>query len=402
MLRRAFGWYTDDDGQLSRSSTFRYAVPWAATVIVHLPSFLIIHGLFFLVHRNLELFHIPYSTTFVDLIRYIDEQWDLLVSSIRDGTVPTTLEGIEHVRVHLQVRSQSINMKEPFLNILMQTHLVADPDRAAELLDIGPPSSQEGWLTRVWPNTKQVVTMRFILGPKVTIRSPGYFASEISLGLPPNDTDKLDEFPLRILDVVEFLDVSQDEKHQNLCQAWEVEVGKKYEPVITTRDGLWRYQLGDVVEIIGFDNKNSVPVFKHFGRRSLTLRFTDRQITDGQLLAVVEGVSSDDVIRVLEFTTVMDDRTLPHAVGFFVELAGPLGQRFFDALVATNAEHRRAHDLGRMSLPTIRIVRPGTFTEYRHWKAEIANVGSGQIKVPPVLHQPNEQDWIVERVVQEL
>ncbi|KAG9312151.1 hypothetical protein JVU11DRAFT_7440 [Chiua virens] len=55
-----------------------------------------------------------------------------------------------------------------------------------------------------------------------------------------------------------------------------------------------------------------------------------------------------------------------------------------------------------MGLPTIRVVKPGTFAEYRHWKGETANVASGQIKVPSVLIQPKAQAWILERVAEEL
>ena len=37
---------------------------------------------------------------------------------------------------------------------------------------------------------------------------------------------------------------------------WNIEVGKKYEVVLMTRDGLWRYCLGDVIEAIGFDPRD--------------------------------------------------------------------------------------------------------------------------------------------------
>lgn len=84
-----------------------YAVPLAATVIGHLPSFLIIHGLFFLARRDLSRFFLPFPTVFVDLIRHIDEQWDVLVSCIRDGTLPD-LEGLGHVQEYLQASRRSV------------------------------------------------------------------------------------------------------------------------------------------------------------------------------------------------------------------------------------------------------------------------------------------------------
>jgi len=48
---------------------------------------------------------------------------------------------------------------------------------------------------------------------------------------------------------------------------WEVEVGRRYELVLTTQDGLWRYRLGDVVEISGFDPTDGVPIIQFVERR---------------------------------------------------------------------------------------------------------------------------------------
>jgi hypothetical protein len=86
-----------------------HAVPWAATVIGYFPSFLIIHGLFFLAHRDVYQFQIPIAPMFVDLIRHINEHWDMLVSCIGDGRLPD-LEGIDHVREYLQASQRSMDM----------------------------------------------------------------------------------------------------------------------------------------------------------------------------------------------------------------------------------------------------------------------------------------------------
>ena len=77
-------------------------------------------------------------------------------------------------------------------------------------------------------------------------------------------------------------------------------------------------------------------------------------------------------------------------------------QQLFDALVATDVEHQRALQHGQIRLPTIRIVKAGTFAEYREWRGKVVQVGSGQIKVPTVLVHPAAQEWMLERVVQEL
>ena len=55
-----------------------------------------------------------------------------------------------------------------------------------------------------------------------------------------------------------------------------------------------------------------------------------------------------------------------------------------------------------MRLPTIWIVKAGTFAEFRQWKGENARIASGQVKVPLVLLDPTAREWFSERVTQEL
>jgi len=52
--------------------------------------------------------------------------------------------------------------------------------------------------------------------------------------------------------------------------------------------------------------------------------------------------------------------------------------------------------------PTIRILKPGTFKEYRHWKAETSGINSGQIKVPTMVTDPATCGWLAKRVVLEI
>ena len=52
--------------------------------------------------------------------------------------------------------------------------------------------------------------------------------------------------------------------------------------------------------------------------------------------------------------------------------------------------------------PTIRILKPGTFKEYRHWKAETSGINPGQIKIPTMVTDAATLDWLVERVAMEV
>ncbi|KAF8835124.1 hypothetical protein BDN67DRAFT_975585 [Paxillus ammoniavirescens] len=130
-------------------------------------------------------------------------------------------------------------------------------------------------------------------------------------------------------------------------------------------------------------------------------------VSDSDLTAAIQAISSEDMIRVHEFTAFLDDRKLPTTVGYFIE--GPLGpnshlapQKLFNALAAIDYNYKDAVDQSHVGLPTIRIVKPGTFTDYRRWRGEMVNLVGGQIKVPVVLLDCAAQEWIMERVISEL
>lgn len=165
-----------------------------------------------------------------------------------------------------------------------------------------------------------------------------------------------------------------------------------------------------------------------YSSSSLAIRLPYAAITEAHLISVVRAIDTEDIVKVQEFTAIVDRRELPQTVGFFFETTGDTGtllhrsdyngpnpprfnlgrlakfgrQNAFEALVATNEEHQRAFDTGRLRLPTIRIVRRGTFAEYRLWRAESMKAGIGQIKVPVAMSNEDQQEWITERVVMEL
>ena len=43
-------------------------------------------------------------------------------------------------------------------------------------------------------------------------------------------------------------------------------MGKKYEVVATTNDGLWRYQLNDIVQVAGF-TPEGIPLIRYVERK---------------------------------------------------------------------------------------------------------------------------------------
>ena len=79
-----------------------HVAPWATGLITHHQPFLFIHALFALADPHVDQFRVLYIPIFVDIVHVIQAEWEVLLSSIRDGTIPD-IEHIDHVRAHLQV-----------------------------------------------------------------------------------------------------------------------------------------------------------------------------------------------------------------------------------------------------------------------------------------------------------
>ena len=60
------------------------------------------HALFALANPTLEQIATTFITIFMDMVYYMQEEWDMLLSSIRDGIIPD-IDHIDHVRDYLQV-----------------------------------------------------------------------------------------------------------------------------------------------------------------------------------------------------------------------------------------------------------------------------------------------------------
>ncbi|KIK81899.1 hypothetical protein PAXRUDRAFT_737104 [Paxillus rubicundulus Ve08.2h10] len=340
-----------------------------------------------------------FLNTFVDMLQYIDEEFDMLVGCIERGIIPD-LEGLAQFRCHLEV------------------NFTPDPDRASELRAIGRPSARLGWCGRVWPQLRKIAAIasgsfatsvpqaRWFLGPNVDIHSQSYGASEGLVGLPYEPLD-LNQFKVLNKEVIEFLDVTKDESSA-LTQAWEVVVGKRYEIIMTTENGLWRYRLGDVVQVCGFDPRNGTPIISFVERRGAAMRFSEFMTTEKEITDAMASAAPGTIGGVLEFAVAIDARKPPATYGFLVELSGDLGpepdlasQKILDALIESNPRIQLSMDKGKLRKPTIRIVEPGTFREFRQWKLEKVTGNLGQIKVPVVLNDAESVEWISKKVVDE-
>ncbi|GJJ10575.1 hypothetical protein Clacol_004802 [Clathrus columnatus] len=382
--------------------------PLAVSFINNYRSFLLMHALFALGERHLEIMYTTFGTIYIDFITLMEEEWDKLLNSIETGILPD-FDDTEHVRSYLQ------------------QHFIANPDRAKELRSAKPMKESPGWLKKIWPDVKECTgimsgvysgvlsRMQSYFGPDVKLRSAGYVLSECWTGITYNNAINL--YKLAGDDYYEFLptsqsEISEEESAEHLVPVWKVQTGKTYEPVVTTHNGLWRYRSEDMVKIMGFELTNGFPIISFVQRRQDEIRLTDDMVhtrLPGTVLTnAIFSTTEDTIGRVVEFTSYLDTRPEVPTVGYVVELDGDIGpnpalarQQVLEVLRAQHVNIPRLIDTNKMSLPTIRVVKHGAFADYRHWRVESLGISVTQVKVPTVIKDETLLERLLKGIVYE-
>ncbi|KAG2107325.1 GH3 auxin-responsive promoter [Suillus cothurnatus] len=401
-LRMQMNWHVEHDKDRIDLWVPGRTDPYAISLVKSYRAFFILNALFALADRRVTTIRFLFASVFVNFLQYVEDEWPLLIDCIEKGIIPD-MENLDHFRESLE------------------KHFTPNPLRAAELREIGPPGMQ-GWAVRVWPDLKKFIgitggpaaasipKVTHILGPSVVMQAPCYGSSECYIAMPYFNGDPNTDFKVVPIDgVTEYLDVHSNEPSERVLSAWELVTGGHYEPVLTTRNGLWRYRIGDVVTVKGFAPDDGLPVINYLHRRdgSLGLAYGST-CTESQLTNAIVSASTRWIGQIIDFTIVADDRDTPVTYGYLVEIGGEIGkdakvatQQTFEALM-TNNEYHMAFWQGRARKPTIRVVERGTFTEYRRQKCDKTNVSMGQVKVPIVLSDPSFKEWFLQNVIMEL
>ncbi|KAI6044140.1 GH3 auxin-responsive promoter [Pisolithus marmoratus] len=375
--------------------------PAAVSFISNYKSFLFMHALFALVEPKLEIINTVFATACRDLCRTIDDRWEDLIHCIETGVIPD-IDGIETMKDNLQ------------------HFLQPSPDRAEELRRLGKATGTRGWFKQIWPQLRAILAnasgpfstvvpeIRHYVGPDVSIQTLVIASSEVYLAVAYDPRDLNLYKVVGSDDVIEFLLVDEPEESRYLAQSWNIESGKKYEVVLTTRDGFWRYRLGDVIEVAGFDPRDGQPLIRYIERRNGHIRLANEVTTETQLRNVVDA-TSDLFGGVSEFCVSPDYRQAVARYAFLVELQGDPGTDMSAVPTALHAQLQKCNEnylkdsqVGKIGVPCVRVVRPGTFGDFREWKVRTKRAASGQVKVPVVVWGETDCAWLEDHVMYDI
>lgn len=261
--------------------------------------------------------------------------------------------------------------------------LGAQPRRAATLRRL---ASRAGPLTfaDLWPQLAAVVTWKggscgIALGQLAPALPPacaavelGYLASEMHGTV---NVDVARDACLPALGSVFFEFAERDAWESRRAGARadlhglaELEPGREYYVFVTTVDGLYRYDMNDIVRVTGFLRRTPTLAFVQKGKGVTSI--TGEKLHEAQVLAAVAEALRERRCAVGFFVVLADRETASYIL--FLEV--PAGACWRDAevaaavdarLAATNVEYASKRRSGRLAPLRLRRLRPGAGDAYR-------------------------------------
>ncbi len=282
----------------------------------------------------------------------------------------------------------------------------ANPDRAKKLREI---LKVDGDLRpkAVWPNLEILLTWQggasafylphvATLWGNTTMRCLGLRASEGTFSIPMRDRS-----PSGVLavggHVMEFVPAEMDDPKPDTATLLpgQLEEGRLYRLIITTSGGFYRYDLGDLLRVTGFNRRTPEVAFER--RAGAVLSATGEKLTEDQVVAAMElaaangpllngfTVTYEVIGEVANYVVAMEvtggGELLRHRRNILKERVRQLLAVFDDDLMRRNCEYHAKREDGRIAPPRAVLLAEGS---YEAWRARMAAEGrpDSQVKLP--------------------
>jgi hypothetical protein len=222
---------------------------------------------------------------------------------------------------------------------------------------------------------------------QLPVRDFGYMASEGRGSIPISD-EGAGGVLASTSHFFEFVAEDEiDSQNRTFLSAAELLAGKRYYIYFTTMAGLYRYDINDLIEVVGFHHKTPVIQFvrKGLGVSSITgEKLTEEQV----LVALTSTVRPLNLTEISHFTAEVELGYPPYYV-CYAELNGTLPDsvrnefiRVFDhSLKMQNPEYADKRATKRLGLPVLKILPPGTYLRLRQQRV-LEGAPEAQVKIP--------------------
>lgn len=318
-------------------------------------------------------------STILLLFKKIQEFAEPLFRDIEHGTLSSDVEVSDVVR-----------------EFVAETYK-GNPARAEALRAVVAESGADGLLAhRLWPDLSLAICWRSpMLKPYIDLLDPHFgdrvagrdymmMASEGIMGVPLRDGGSGGVCGVG-LHFYEFVPEDEiDKPDPTVLLPHQVEVGKTYVLILTNGSGLYRYNIGDVIRVTGFERK--APIIEFLHRAGRTCSLTGEKLTETQVTAAIEDTGRELGLDVEGFTVAPAPEGFPRYVAYLElrnaaspDALGAFPAAFDAALDRHNIEYGSKRGSQRLAAPELWVVEAGTYAKLRQQRTA-AGASDSQIK----------------------
>lgn len=324
-----------------------------------------LHARFGLMDRDLTNFAANFLGFLLEVLRYMEQNWELLVNDIEQGTINPGIKMSEEVRAGLLKKIRPM------------------PERAQELREIFKQGFEEPIVPKLWPHAQFLTGVgsggfkvyadkikEKYMGEKIARYFTGINASEGMISVPYRLNDEK-SVPAPDSMFYEFLPTDAGNDFSKMVTMDQLEVGKEYEVIITNLSGFYRYRMRDAVKIAG--RYKNLPILEFIGRIDQTVSVMGEKTTEVALRTAAEDTAKQLCFDMIDFTVYPDVEHVPPRYTYFMEIENlPEGMKAKEIRFVLEKNLAKANPsmgdkvVKGICAPTkLNILEPETYSLYR-------------------------------------
>lgn len=223
----------------------------------------------------------------------------------------------------------------------------------------------------------------------VMIRDLGYLASELRGSIPLSNSNSSGVLTIgeNFFEFIKVSDIDNSEPHFYLAD--ELEVGERYYIFFTTKAGLYRYNINDIIEVTGYTHSTPNIIFVQKGKGVTNI--TGEKLYEQQLLNAVSQAEKTCDIKLNFFVCQANAQDARY--DFYVEFAAShlpkstieyfLGE-IEKNLMKNNLEYATKRKSLRLKPMRLLILGENSLEKYKNWRVS-GGIREAQFKITPLV-----------------
>ncbi len=355
--------WLDRDGKFDSGD---YCVPKEVLFPDTLEDLLYVKVRFALAEEELRAIHGVFINRAAGVMDYIWRNWEMLLRDMEHGSV-----------------DECVGLS-PRWREYVERKLPRNPLRAAQLRLLSHETLRENMIKKIWPKVRYVLAiggksfahytkkMKEYAGD-IPIHPYAYAASEGIFGI----AEKMDQPDRYILfpeaGFFEFLPLNEGQVEENRpLFMWEISTGERYELVFTNHSGLYRYCMGDVIEVIGWYGQ--APIVQFCYRKNQVINIAGEKSNQEQLAEAIKRFAFCMRCEVMGYCVQEDMSDLLPRYQFYLECtdinSSGAEDILDDCLCRVNYEYQGCRKMNEIGKVRISYLRAGSFERYEEHLAK--------------------------------